>query len=109
MNEGVGFFPGQASLAYFFFLGSSGSSNSGMLTELLLGAVGSTTGAAISISGAGLGRGIPIFVDKDEAKSPPPTEEIYNDRELKLYTFINCFSFQMLTRMNINFIADREL
>ena len=26
-KDGTGFFPGQASLAYFFFLGSSGSSN----------------------------------------------------------------------------------
>ena len=70
-RDGVGFLPGQASLAYFFFLGSSGSSNSGIFTaELLLDAVGMTTGAAISISGAGLGKGRPILVDNEDANSP---------------------------------------
>ena len=84
-SEGVGFLPGHASLAYFFLFGSSGSSNWG--TSILdafckfdaapmaippiwagtLGGVG-----AMSISGAGLGNGIPSFDDNEDAKRDGP-------------------------------------
>ena len=74
-NEGVGFFPGQASLAYFFFLGSSGSSNRGSAAVLPGGidndaAAVVSTGGAMSISGAGLGSGIPSLDDNEVANNP---------------------------------------
>ena len=81
-NEGVGFLPGHASLAYFFFFGSSGSSNWGpsILDEFgRLGApliaIGAGTfggGGAMSISGAGFGKGIPSFDDREDAKRDGP-------------------------------------
>lgn len=57
-NEGTGFFPGHASLAYFFFLGSGGRLASAVAGwAVTTGAAGFTRGAlAGSISGAGLGR-----------------------------------------------------
>lgn len=58
-NEGTGFFPGHASLAYFFFLGSGGrlASATAGCTVTTGAAAGFSRGApAGSISGAGFGR-----------------------------------------------------
>lgn len=57
-NEGTGFFPGHASLAYFFFLGSGGRlASAADGCAVTTGAAGCARGApAGSMSGAGLGR-----------------------------------------------------
>ena len=87
-NEGVGFFPGQASFAYFFFFGSSGSSNwmpstpvfDG--TPILIppgGAAAFGGDGAISISGAGLGKGIPNLDDREDANKDGPLKNIFKN------------------------------
>lgn len=62
--DGPCFFPGQASLAYFFFRGSSPISIGG---NWALAGCTITLGssAATSISGAGFGSGRPSFEDND--------------------------------------------
>ena len=67
-NDAVGFLPGHASLAYFFFRGSSGSSN---WASRLWGLVMTTAGGAMSTSGAGFGS---IFDDSDEENRPAKDE-----------------------------------
>lgn len=69
----MGFFPGHASLAYFFFLGSSGSSGIGWegISKLEAavddeGAERGVGGGAISISGAGLGMEMPSLEVREE-------------------------------------------
>ena len=78
--------PGHASFAYFFFFGSSGSSNCGpsipctldifddpllmVIAPIGAGILGG--GGAMSISGAGFGNGIPNLDDNEDAKRDGP-------------------------------------
>ena len=68
-------------MAYFFFFGSSGSSNWGASIPGTLDIfddpvpIGNDEvggGGAMSISGAGFGNGIPNFDESEEAKSDGP-------------------------------------
>ena len=81
----MGFFPGQASFAYFFFFGSSGSSNwlpsipetldifgGPLITMPPIETAVFGGGGAISISGAGFGNGIPSLDESEDAKSDGP-------------------------------------
>ena len=65
-NEGIGFFPGHASFAYFFFFGSRGLLDSTSIGNPTVGAVFTRTGGATgrgstSTSGAKLGILSPSF------------------------------------------------
>lgn len=78
-SEGVGFLPGQASLAYFFLLGpldegsdsTAGGCVNSTLSREVTGAAAGSIGADKSTSGAGLGiNGSPNFEAKVDENSP---------------------------------------
>jgi hypothetical protein len=78
-SEGVGFLPGQASLAYFFLLGpllegsdsTAGGWANSTLSRDVTGAAAGSNGADRSTSGAGLGiNGSPNFEANVDENSP---------------------------------------